>query len=303
MTGHAHPLGGRTSLAAGKPRFTGSRWVQEVAGVVLVVVFVIGIIRLVRGPAHAPDPARTAVDRGVWWSSLLIVAGFLVNRNIFDSDNYRYLIYLLTPWALGFGLLCDDWSRRGRLGLATACFAAGFMAVVMTATTFWWYHGDRGYITERAMPVRVPVQPWSELFVETQPRSRSARKSFVYTVPAEATHVFGGYWDVYRIAFLSGGRVVGIPFPMYPNRFPGWSHGLSPGQGTLLALPPDLESRSGSPQLDGGPVNRRTSRPLRFSDPAFWFEPLREVWQGEGRDPSELKHVRVVVPSPGPVGR
>ena len=36
---------------------------------------------------------------------ILIVAAFLVNRNIFNSDNYRYLIFLLTPWSLGFGLV------------------------------------------------------------------------------------------------------------------------------------------------------------------------------------------------------
>ena len=36
------------------------------------------------------------------------MAAFLVNRNIFNSDNYRYLIYLLTPWSLGFGLVLDE---------------------------------------------------------------------------------------------------------------------------------------------------------------------------------------------------
>ena len=51
-----------------------------------------------------------------------------------------------------------------------------------------------------------------------------------YTIPLDVTHVFGGYWDVYRLAFLSGKRVIGIPYPMYPNRFPGWSRGLGPGQ-------------------------------------------------------------------------
>src|SRR5262249_16528223 len=145
---------------------------------------------------------------------------------------------------------------------------------LMTAITFRWYHGDRGYVTQRALPIRVPVQPWSEFSVEARPRAGSPPKRYQYTIPADATHVFGGYWDVYRIAFLSGGRVAGIPFPMYPNRFPGWSRGLGPGEGTLIALPPDLESRSGSPQLDGGPVNRRTRRPVRISDTSFWAEPL-----------------------------
>jgi len=303
IVGPDHPLGGRSLAGSGKRHTIVARWVDEGSAVLLLAAFVIGFIRLLRDPAHTLDPARKAVDRGVCWSSLLIVAGFLANRNIFDSDNYRYLIYLLTPWALGLGLSFDDWARRGRFGRLGACLAAGLVAAGMTSTSFRWYQGDRGYITERAMPVRVRVQPWSELIALTQPRSGSARKTFHYTVPDDVTHVFGGYWDVYRIAFLSAGRVVGIPFPMYPNRFPGWSRGLGPGQGKLLALPPDFEPRSGSPQRDGGPVNRRTSRPVRVSDPAFWVEPLMTVWQRDGRDPSELKRVRVVVPSPDPEGR
>ena len=72
------------------------------------------------------NPARKAVSRGVVLSALLIVAAFLVNRNIFNSDNYRYSIYLLTPWSLGFGLLMNDLARRGRLGFLVASLCAGF---------------------------------------------------------------------------------------------------------------------------------------------------------------------------------
>ena len=50
-------------------------------------------------------------------------------------------------------------------------------------------------------------------------------------MPPDVTHVFGGYWDVYKMAFLSGGRLVGIPFPMYPNRFragrAGWGRAVA----------------------------------------------------------------------------
>jgi hypothetical protein len=303
IAGHDHKVGKPLS-ASGKPRRSvGLWWAREGSAVALLIAFAIGFVRLLRDPARTVDLARTAVDRGVCWSSLLIVAGFLVNRNIFDSDNYRYLIYLLAPWSLGFGLLLDNWARRGRSGLIGACLAAGLLAAVTTATTFHWYRDGRGYLTERAMPVRVRVQPWSELIVETERSSGSARKTSNYTVPADVTHVFGGYWDVYRIAFLSGGRVTGIPFPMYPNRFPGWSRGLGAGEGKLLALPPDRESRSGSPQLDSGPVNRRTSRPVRLRGTAFWVKPLMTVWQADGRVPSELKRVSVVIPSPDSAGR
>ncbi len=34
------------------------------------------------------------------------------------------------------------------------------------------------------------------------------------------TAIFGDYWDVYRLSFLTGGRVAGVPLPVYPDRFP-----------------------------------------------------------------------------------
>ena len=67
----------------------------------------------------------TAVSRGTLRSALLIVAAFLVNRNIYNSDNYRYLIFLLTPWALGFGLVMSDLTRRGWAGRLSAWLVAG----------------------------------------------------------------------------------------------------------------------------------------------------------------------------------
>ena len=36
----------------------------------------------------------------------------------------------------------------------------------------------------------------------------------------EVTSIQGDYWDVYRLSFLTGGRVRGMPFPEYPERFP-----------------------------------------------------------------------------------
>ncbi len=76
--------------------------------------FLGGALPAARDPALGRDPARKAISRGTFWSAMLIVAAFLVNRNIFNSDNYRYLIFLLTPWALGFGLVD---ARPGAAGL------------------------------------------------------------------------------------------------------------------------------------------------------------------------------------------
>ena len=94
-------------------------------------------------------PARKAVSRGTFASALLIVAAFLVNRNIYNSDNYRYLIFLLTPWALGFGLVLIDLARRGWVGLAVGVARRRFCLQVMTSATFLWYRDERALCRSR----------------------------------------------------------------------------------------------------------------------------------------------------------
>ena len=63
----------------------------------------VAVLRLVRDPARTFDTPQTAVSLAALASALLVVGAFLVNSNIFNSDNYRYLVFLLTPWCLGSG--------------------------------------------------------------------------------------------------------------------------------------------------------------------------------------------------------
>ena len=97
---------------------------------------------------------------------------------------------------------------------------------------------------------------------------------------------------MYKMAFLSGGRLAGIPFPMYPNRFRGWSRGLGPGRGKLLILHPELAARksaSTSSAEHGSGIVRSAKR-------INWQSALRTIWVSEGRDPAELSRLQVVVP-------
>src|SRR5581483_2845186 len=48
--------------------------------------------------------------------------------------------------------------------------------------------------------------------------------------------IFGGYWDVYRLSYLTGGRVNGIPYPAFPNRFPEWSQTLPDGRPETVVI-------------------------------------------------------------------
>ena len=247
-----------------------------IAAVLSLGLFAASVARL-SGETVGGDPAGRAIARGLLLSSGLIFAAFLSNRNIFNSDNYRYLIYLLPPWSLGFGLLMRSLCGRGIGGRASAASLAALLAGTMTASLASWYTG-LDWVDDRLAPT--PAVPTgrraSGEFTGPlrAPDGSVIARGVTSRVQPEATHVFGDYWDVYRIAFLTGARpnwwhrVVGVPYPTYPNRFPGWSRGLGPDCGALMVL-----------------------------DPApGWREMLAESWRREGRDPDELDRITIHTP-------
>jgi hypothetical protein len=222
-----------------------------------------------------------------------------VSKNIYNSDNYRYLIFLLTPWSVGFGLCLHDLSRCGARGRLAAGLMALMLAAGMTVAAFRWYRETRHYLDDRGFPVGRERSPWSELVIlpertrpgDLRPAPGRAER---YTIPPDVTHVFGGYWDVYRLSFLSGKRIVGVPYTMYPNRFPGWSDGLGPGRGKMMILRPSEEYASASrpaAELPGGRPKR-----VRSARVIGWHPALATAWAVDGRDPAELDRLAVVVP-------
>ncbi len=262
----------------------------EWLSVALLLGFALALFRLTRDILACGDPARCAAAGSSLLSAVLIVGAFLVNRNIYNSDNYRYLIYLLVPWSLGFGRLMTDLLGRGRPGKAVACLAAAALVMAMSASAVFWYRDERGYVDRSWMPAKAPVPAWSDLIVLENDAGAGKSKKARFTVPPDVSHVFGGYWEVYRMAFLSGGRITAIPFAMFPNRFPGWSRGLGPEEGRLLIVLPEREARPGMPSASKRP---RIIRSARKTD---WHPAFTTAWANDGRDPGELGRLRVVVP-------
>src|SRR5271169_6242097 len=85
----------------------------------------------------------------------------MVNRNIFNSDNYRYLIYLLTPWSLGFGLVMSGLMKRGKSGRVTAFMLLIVMACTVTGTALRWYRVKLHYIDDGWRVLAVSRPAWS----------------------------------------------------------------------------------------------------------------------------------------------
>lgn len=185
---------------------------------VALLLWVAGSVLLFRAVVRHADPVARWVTAGLLLSAAATLAGFVLNRNIYNSDNYRYLVGLLVPGALGFGLLAVALWRRGPVGRVVATGLALALAVVMTVDLAGWYAGF-GWVDARWRPVSRrlddPVLDWL---------ARNPQVGWVE----------GGYWDVYRLAFLTGGRVHGRPFPIYPDRFPEWKPG--PGETRVLIV-------------------------------------------------------------------
>jgi hypothetical protein len=281
---------------AGRSGPSGMPAAHEWLAILLLGILLAGLIRLAADGRSSADLPRIAVARGLLLSALLIVVAFVVNRNIFNSDNYRYLIYLLPCWALGFGLLSKDLATRGLPGQVAAWIVTAFVVEAMTAATFHWYRDTRHYLDEKGRPVALHSPSWSELTIRGGPiaSGRPSTSSRRFDVHSDVTHVFGGYWDVYRMAFLSKGQVVGIPYPMFPNRFQGWSRGLGADVGKLLVLEPRYEaSRGGKPAADlAGSQQAILFTATRID----WRPAFKTVWNEDGRPTDEVDRLRVVVP-------
>ncbi len=168
-----------------------------------LVLFIASFLALLLTPT---PPAGRAVRLGLAGSTLAVIVAFLINRDIYNSDNYRYIVTVLVPWSVGFGLVLDTMARRGRGGRVASVLLALSFAVLVTVDTLRWY-ARFGWIDTAGRPVRVArADPARDWLVEHR----------------EVRYIEGDYWDVYRLAFLSGRSLRGKPYPVYPNRFPEW---------------------------------------------------------------------------------
>lgn len=182
--------------------------------------FAVSFVALAGAVGKGADAAGRALAAGLLATAAGVTAGFVINRNIFNSDNYRYLVLMLVPWALGFGLVIRTALRRAGMARWFVLAGAIVLAALYTCDAAAWYR-RLGWVDESLRPVRERVDDPALAWLREHPEVRA---------------IFGGYWDVYRLSFLSGGTLRGVPFPIYPNRFPEWSAGLPGGRPeTLLA--------------------------------------------------------------------
>jgi hypothetical protein len=231
-------LAGNAKLASGKDKV--DPWLGLAVSVVAIGFFFRGMVALVIGKAVPPEseplagkkgqaagprplsPASLGIRWGLVVSSLAVVGGFLVSPNITNSDNYRYLVFLLVPGSTGFGLWLAGMASKGRSGTGMAWALTLAFAVLMTADSARWY-ARFGWVDATYLPSRREVSDPALEWLEANPRFRV---------------ILGDYWDVYRLSFLTGGRVLPVPFPQYPDRFPEIKRGMTASGSRALIVRP-----------------------------------------------------------------
>jgi hypothetical protein len=147
----------------------------------------------------------------------------LIAPNIENSDHYRYLVDLLVAGSSGFGLWLAGMAKRGRWGFVSAWILVLGFAALMTADTARWY-ARFGWVDASYRPIRQEVPDPVLAWLDANPRF---------------TMILGAYWDVYRLSFLTGGRVLAVPFPQYPDRFPEIKAEKSAGRSRVILVRAD----------------------------------------------------------------
>jgi hypothetical protein len=242
---------------------TGADWHALVVTALSLGSFAAALVGVSAMAIAGRNTGERAVAVGLLATSLAIVAGFLVNRNIFNSDNSRYLVLLMLVWAIGLGGFLR-WARRApRTGLAVCVSVAIGLAALFTADAAAWYR-RLGWVNERFVPVRRRVENPPLRWLDEH---------------REVGALYGDYWDVYRLAFLTSGRVRGVPFPIFPNRFPEWSAELPGGRPEMMLSRP----------TQGGPyflnAALREGGKIVYRDRGFSIV----SWPVQGPDPGAMK--------------
>lgn len=152
---------------------------------------------------------------GFYVMALLNILSFLFNKNIFNSDNYRYLVLLLVPLGIFYGRTI----RPGPWGILSRILILG-MALLFSIEIFDWQsrYGLRNLANYNLMSEKsrwlvtdhLIRSPLSTILNEENGASRILKSDVFET----------DYWDVYKALYLCRMSVTAArPFGIYPNRF------------------------------------------------------------------------------------
>lgn len=160
----------------------------------------------------APDWVN-ALWYGLTFTALLTLSAFELNKNIFNADNYRYLVPLIPLLGMIYGLL----SSAGPM-FRQRRFLLILLTLILAIDVHFWQQVNGFYPslqtnTDKKLETYTNKDVVS-LLTDPQPGP----------LPAITNTFEADYWETYRALYLAQKPIsMGKPFGFFPNRFPNES--------------------------------------------------------------------------------
>ena len=160
----------------------------------------------------APDWVN-ALWYGLTFTALLTLSAFELNKNIFNADNYRYLVPLIPLLGMTYGLL----SSAGPM-FRQRRFLLILLTLILAIDVHFWQQVNGFYPslqtnTDKKLETYTNKDVVS-LLTDPQPGP----------LPAITDTFEADYWETYRALYLAQRPIsMGKPFGFFPNRFPNES--------------------------------------------------------------------------------
>ena len=188
----------------------------------MAVLFLMTWLKLI-SPLTSKKSSKTSSDSapdwvnalwyGLTFTALLTLSAFELNKNIFNADNYRYLVPLIPLLGMTYGLLSSagPMFRQRRFLL--------ILLTLMLAIDVHFWQQVNGFYPRLQTNTDKKLETYTNkdvvsLLTDPQPGP----------LPAITDTFEADYWETYRALYLAQKPIsMGKPFGFFPNRFPNES--------------------------------------------------------------------------------
>ena len=188
----------------------------------MAVLFIMTWLKLI-SPLTSKKSSKTSSDSlpdwvnalwyGLTFTALLTLSACELNKNIFNADNYRYLVPLIPLLGMTYGLF----SSAGPM-LRQRRFLLILLTLMLALDVHFWQQTNGFYPslqtkTDKKLETYT-IKDVVSLLTDPQPGS----------LPAITDTFEADYWETYRALYLAQKPIsMGKPFGFFPNRFPNES--------------------------------------------------------------------------------
>ena len=182
---------------------------------VLILMTWLRLISLLTSKKSSDSPPHwvKALWYGLSFTGFLTLSAFELNKNIFNADNYRYLVPLIPLMGMTYGLL----SSAGPM-LRQRRFLLILLTLMLAIDVHFWQQTNGFYPSLQTNTDKkfetITTKDVVSLLTDPQPGP----------LPAITDTFEADYWETYRALYLAQKPIsMGKPFGFFPNRFPNES--------------------------------------------------------------------------------